>query len=985
MNFVLRSPSMEQEEILRQVEAGRSVVIVAGAGTGKTTTLLHIYRALLKKFSPAQIVAITFTEKAAAELTNKIRALMTAEANSEQLQGMLVALSDAPIGTIHSFCARLAREYPEAAHLPPDFVILDEVASLLFEDRLLTRFVNDLLSEDPPEPAFLALLEHKDYRPSAVRDLIRGTFSVLRRKHIRPQDISRLYTGDDPAQISAGGTSSKSGQQDSIQIGSIIISLAERFRKIYEEWRNENGYVDYEDLLEGASRVVQDPALARRLAKSFPAILVDEYQDTDNLQDFIIQRIKEAGSQVIVVGDALQSIYAFRGAEVRLFQNLIEHGHERGFARCALSVNYRSGQPILDFVNHTLESARALPCTPKRPSGRKKNVATSEDAPVAFLADLPYHKLKAGDPSREGRVIVIPRAKPRGLALDRAREAEADDLPRLCRWISSEFGIPLGEIAVLFRKFTSIWTYTSALESAGVPYVAYSGSGLFETQEIMDVVSLLRWIADPADRISEASVLRSLFCGMDDASLLAWFQAGGDFRQPPLLADGWEDAIKIAADVCRWRERALVVSPATLVQEIISETHYIARLLRLPGGLRRAGNLSAFLDYLIQLEGQLGWTFREMVEFVSRLSRESTRGSAPPLDIEDPDTVKLLTAHAAKGLEFDAVVLADTLGITPRADTPKYARIGEVSALFFKGLEERSHPDLNALWEQISVSEAQENLRLLYVAMTRARCVLAINWYVQYDTREFNPNLAEDFSRILSMLHGSKDPDFSSNEFQLEWHEHSSRLVSICSEIPDVKPQIAETREPWKGVDVQHRVGWDMARSQDSVRAVSEIREDREPAAAPYRRLGEALHTALRRWLLLPHLSEVVGAVADEFHLSEAEQVVAYTILARFAESDVARWIREWPSQAEVEIFGCVRGRWWSGRADLVVFAPDEIRVVDYKLSVNPETAPAYSDQVLIYAELLRQRFRDKRVTAYLYHLSRATLIPVTPSSKGNP
>lgn len=976
MTVHLPQPTTEQEKILEYVKAGHNVLIVAGAGTGKTTTLLHIYRALLQReLRPNEIVAITFTEKAAGELRERIRSLVTSEPLLGSEGDALLALSDAPIGTIHAFCARLAREFPDLAGLPLDFVIMDESTSAFFEDRVLTRFINTRLSAAPIPEDFLRLLEYKDYRPASVRDLIGAIFRVLRGKHIDAESIRMIYP--DVAQ----GDSARSGESgedpgENTDVGRTALALVEEFRQFYRKWRFENGYADFEDLLEGAARVVGNQDAARRLAKKYRVVLVDEYQDTDRLQNDIVQSLKNAGAQVILVGDPLQSIYAFRGADVHIFESLIQTAPAREFEVCHLSTNFRSGQSILNFVNASVKRAQRPVYCSRTPRKKRKHIVSPPGSGHPLVPLRNYRDLVAGSSLPDSAVIVFPRGKEARFSLDEAREVEAADLPRQALWISNCFDIPPGKIAVLFRRFTKIGLYMRAMEEAGLRYVAYSGSGLFGTQEVLDLVSLLRWVADPADRISEAAILRSPMCGLDDLSLVAWFQP--NLVPGTLLpaGEGSKRADILSRRLTEWRTRALAVSPACFVHEVIQESHYLARLLRLPGGVRRAANVLAFLDRLVQLEKQMAWTFGEMVEFVSRVSREDVGGNVPPLDMEDPDTLKLLTVHAAKGLEFEAVILADTLGSSPSSRTP--AVVEPSAALLIEASGKKSDPQFERLSVERDIAEAQENFRLLYVAMTRAKRVLAINWYLSHDRRALDPESPDDFSRLLNLLH--RNPHRNEVVLMPEnlLHPDSASMVTFVDCLPETEIPERETSRSWEGVDLEARLAEESALKGAGVSFVAIKSEPSGTQRESDRRVGSAVHSALAVWHPSTDPADLARSVSDAFGLSDSEQRRIARILADFSRTEIATWIRNYPCQREVDIFGQAGGRWWSGYADLILFAPDQIRVVDYKLSITDQDLPAFIQQVRIYAVLLQQRYPEKSVQPYLFDLSGARLIPVS-------
>jgi len=369
-----------------------------------------------------------------------------------------------------------------------------------------------------------------------------------------------------------------------------------------------------------------------------------------------------------------------------------------------------------------------------------------------------------------------------------------------------------------------------------------------------------------------------------------------------------------------------------------------------------------------------------MVEFVSRLSEDDSGTSPPPLDIEDPRTVKLLTVHAAKGLEFDAVILADTLGASGPLSEPQYDAHSRV--LLLAKPDERADALFREASANIANAELQENLRLLYVAMTRAKNVLAVNWYLRHNKKSLNPDQPEDFSRLLSLLHGEPVPsdEEGGNEVSFRLRQESEALVRIVTDVPEGRAEIAAEPASWEGVDLEQRTraGANVEGSALVAATGAAGSLDTSGVTDADRLLGEALHSALELWDLQTDPAAMWGSIAEEYGLTESDAERGLKFLELFSKQELADWLRKFSYDKELDLFAKLEGRWVSGRADLVVYAPNEIRVVDYKLSVSSDNEAAYSEQVRVYEGLLRRRFPTVPVRGYLYDLSRGILIPLS-------
>ncbi len=590
------------------------VLVLAGPGSGKTRVLTHRIAYLIgeREVDPLNILAVTFTNKAAREMRERLEVLLGGS-----------AAGDLTVGTFHSLCARFLRR--DIAHLgrERDFVIYDADDQL----RLMRRVLRDLRLDEKKNPPRAILGQIS----SAKNELVDAAeFARLNRSY-RDEIVARCY---------------------------------ERYQALLRE----SNALDFDDLLSETVRLFEEhPAVLERYRQRYRFLLVDEYQDTNRAQYVLVKQLAGPQRNVFAVGDDDQSIFLWRGADIR---NILSFEEDYPDAQVILlEQNYRSTQAILDVAQSVIVGG-----------GKRKHLKQlwTENA-----AGLQVSLREAYDQSEEARQVV-------------------DEIARLIA--SGDY--TAGDMAVMYRTNAQSRTLEEALMLRGLPYQIVGGIRFYERKEVKDALAYLRLIHNPFDSVSLGRVLNVPARGIGARSEDELYRWAGDLGVPAFQAlreldtqDGTINSpFSARARGALLGFRHLIdglielngsVTLAQLIDALYERLDLQAALLREHGedeGEERWSNLVELRDaaheYVnLPLESQLA-TFLEEVALVADLDT---------LD-RDTDVVTCITLHQAKGLEYPVV--------------------------FLVGLEEGLLPHSRSMDER---DRLEEERRLLYVGMTRAR------------------------------------------------------------------------------------------------------------------------------------------------------------------------------------------------------------------------------------------------------------------------
>jgi DNA helicase-2/ATP-dependent DNA helicase PcrA len=605
-----------QRKAVEQTEG--PLLVLAGAGSGKTRVLTHRIAYLLATGAarPGEILAITFTNKAAAEMRDRVGQLV-----GRSVRAMWVT-------TFHSACARMLRADAERLGYSRSFTIYDESDSL----RMLKRVLSEL-GVDP-----------KRYPPRAVRAKISGA-------------KNQLIDADSYAESQ----------------GSVFEEVVAEAFPLYEKRMLEANAMDFDDLLVrtvNALELFED--VRERWRRSFRHVLVDEYQDTNHAQYRLLQLLASEQGNLMVVGDEDQSIYGFRYADIR---NILDFEHDFPEAAVVkLEQNYRSTQTILSAANAVVEHNRER---------RPKSLWTEDEGGEQLqLSEL-------GDEHEEARWV-------------------AAEIERL----GEEHGVARSDVAVFYRTNAMSRVLEDTLNRFDVPYQVIGGTKFYDRAEIKDAVAYLNLIVNPSDLVSFGRIVNSPRRGIGNTSqgrlasyanttgLTIWEVMERVEDVPGLGAAAIKAVSRFYETMEGLRDRVESSSVAGLLEATLNETGYLEALAaeRTVEAEGRAENLEALVagaaEFDIEREREGESEIAPLEEYLQQISLYSDQDSIQ----SEQELVTLMTLHNAKGLEYDTV--------------------------FVVGCEDGAFPHMRALEE----GGEEEERRLCYVAITRARKRLYMTW-----------------------------------------------------------------------------------------------------------------------------------------------------------------------------------------------------------------------------------------------------------------
>lgn len=690
----------EQEQAVAR-RAG-SLLLSAGAGSGKTSVLVERFVRAVREdgVAPARILAITFTERAAGELRERVRARLLALGERDAAR----EAEEAFISTFHGFCARLLRSHPLPAQIDPGYRVLEEGLAMRLQALAFGDALRSFLDGEPSEAVDLVAA----YGADALQRMVLGAFAQLRSQG---QTGPRLSLAD--------------GEGPAARACRLIDDLLNRFGEAYAERKRARAALDFDDLELAARDLLRGHEDIRSAwAERFEMLMVDELQDTNPRQLELLELLDR--DNLFTVGDELQSIYGFRHAELDLFRRRREELSKRG-AALALTHNFRSKPAILAAVERVFKERLGEGYTPLTAAREP----TGEGGPTVelLLTDCRGWKETESAPAEELSQLL--QATPWRLAEARALAA------RVAQLVRAE-DAQAGDVVVLLRALGDLPVYEAALRAAGLSTMAAVG-GFWGHQQVADLVAYLRALCNPLDELALYGTLASPLVGISSDGLALLSRDARERRTAVWRsierAEEGLDAKLSTSDQRRlrrfrtWfaheREAAALQPLAELLRRAISWSGYDARVLSLPWGERRLANMRKLLAIARGFEAQEGRDLRGFLDHVAHLGDVlGDREADAPASEEELDAVRLMSIHSAKGLEFGVVCVAD-LGRAPRLSVADLLveRQGRVGLRLAQLGEPELTPalDFEKLRLESQAAQQEEEDRILYVAMTRAR------------------------------------------------------------------------------------------------------------------------------------------------------------------------------------------------------------------------------------------------------------------------
>ena len=1084
-------------------DSARAIAVTAGAGSGKTLSLVGRYLHLLEQGYPLHsILAITFTEKAAREMRSRIRDALSrgsTDVAQDKNSSFILhhsSLDSARIGTIHSLCAEILRAHPAEAGLDPAFQVLEEGLSAalqaeaidaalawassdeqsatlfgVFKENELRQILNALMSrrldvksldtgntdehgkekerirahpsakrpsnprtdfelalssylathldsptwinslstlaslhssspEDKLELARQSVLAHwtETQQAHAAQDwdAVLASLAALRKatstqgkkenwndidaERVRAamSDLRQIY--DDHLKFLAEKSRFALDEQLAAHLPAIHRLLDQTLLE-YQSHKDERhaARLDFDDL-EGltARLLTEHPEVRAQLQSELRAVLVDEFQDTNNRQQQIVyaltgfdpqsQIVNRKSCDLFIVGDSKQSIYRFRSADVTVFRQVQSDIQSSGGELIHLDLTFRAHKSLLENLNNLLAPILGGTDDPARPFA------------------VPFAPLRAYRQKPERENIQPPFIEFHlglGENADQGRASAVQALAQRLRELHATEGFAWGDMALLFRSSTAYTVYENALEAANIPFITIAGRGFYDRPEIRDLLNALAAIADPTDDLALLGLLRSPGFAIPDAEIYR-------LRFPTLSPVKLIDSLRASSadssfilhtsslleDLHSLSSRA---PAAAVLKRLLDLTHYRAILASDPNGARMIRNVEKLLadahrSRLVSLT--------DFLAYIQTLRDVGLREGEAPADAASAGAVQLMTVHKAKGLEFPLTVLADA-AYEHRGNSNK---IQLTDALLLDLRDEDFHSTAWQLASRLEDDRAEaEDNRLLYVAATRAKEKLLVSghvklkkggtlslagWLYKFDLDQIQISgeistpqhfllndgiLAKVYPASTDSASSAPQPDSTS---QTESPRESDLIKPLIPSLP-----FADEKTRDRESDPPQRV-W---------RIISKTKTPRAPSWL----VGRLVHEALRRWhfpddgfenFLRPFALESGLTDPKEIHAAIQE---SRRLLERlrahplFAELDSAE------RHHEVR-FDLPEGR---GIIDLLYRTPSGWCIIDFKTDEVRSDAEAqsaisqngYNHQVARYAEAIENQLKVKAKTRLVF------------------
>jgi ATP-dependent helicase/nuclease subunit A len=770
----------------------RSMTVSAGAGSGKTTSLVARVAALMEMpgADPSQLVVITFTEKAAREVSHRLR----------ESVGGSVSLDEAFIGTIHGFCQSLLRRYPIEAGLPPKFTTADELTSGAMADERAEQAVQTLYNLALKKPAIaealmvIASFGAMQFLPELVRAIDNDWLRFADSTPERPMSIAvahssvmRMLDGvtSDPRYLTASSVMRTRLDEALVDarttlefvesipaLSAAAAAIGERRHGSSAAWapfaaalhfascepalrqlmsaltpividsarkRISSGELSFDDLLVLTRRLLQtQPNVRHEVRARHRHLFVDEFQDTDQVQFDVITELTapdaaSPASSLFAVGDPKQSIYGFRHADVELFSSLLaaDAGSEQ------LTINRRSRADVCAWINAVLSQRFDHPA----------EAGEDGDQQVAYRALEPERESNTSSDGPGVVVLGMPgwSKVEHETAEDMAR-AEASDIAALVQRIvggAEPWMVTDGcgdrpasyrDVTVLIRSRTRLGVLEHTLRQAGIPYRVEGGTLIYGSREVYELLRVLRAIDDPTNQLKVVTALRTSIFGIDDRQLMhhrlgpdtAPARYPKEFRVFATEAGVVGDALRMLDQFGRRKHER---TPAELLAELYDTWRGVAAALCEGEQVARETwrRVRYVIDEARAWSDATGGTLAEYLAWVDRRIDDVDRVELST--DEGEDSLRIMTIHAAKGLEFPVTVVGGLGGADATnsatglhwQDGKPLIRLGRMTSA---GLG-----DMSAVERE---RDRAEEARLLYVAFTRAKDHLVVSMHHKY-------------------------------------------------------------------------------------------------------------------------------------------------------------------------------------------------------------------------------------------------------------
>ncbi|MBS4536750.1 UvrD-helicase domain-containing protein [Clostridium sp. D2Q-14] len=737
------------------------------------------------------IVAITFTKKAQSEMKDRIRKKLSDKISKDlKWKRIYEDIDKANISTIHGFCSKILMENPIEARIYPDFKILEEYKKIKYITEILenifmkgvekqeyiynflqyfTLFSIDetLYSENiittlkkiylKIRTTGMDINEVRDITLSNIDNidinidkicsikkdilyLIDNSTKNSKLFKLKEDDIWINFYNSDYEEINEdlifqlsyikknlGKNKKLQDYLDNVEedINSVLMSIEKMNRNIYiaifdilieldrqySLKKKEETVLDFEDLQILTLRLLDNKDVLEYYQNKYKYIMVDEFQDTDNLQKSILYKLCSKNSKLdrnnlFIVGDPKQSIYRFRGADLSVFE-YVSNDIVKNSDKLLISLddNFRTVDTIMKFINDFFI---------KLMKNKYKELKSNKKS----FSDIDVEILKKDD-------IEIPEGQSPS---EFHKKYEGELIARRIKQLVKDGRYDYRDIAILFRTSTNIGNYEEKLKKYSIPYSNISGGGLFENQEIIDIINVLKVIDNKYDYIALVGFLRSPMIGVSDETLYWIFKNKYNNVLDNLLNIDIDDIEKekikrVYEIINKFNKLKNILNVKDIIKGVLRETKYIEKNMLLFGNIQKMSNIYKFIEFAKEIEYKEKLELNEFLRYIENSIKYGKDISQAKIGNSQGNTVNIMTIHKSKGLQFKVIIIPETAKIFKQNNSTLLFNKDEGLGIKHPDSKGKPSKELSPIFTQLldidKKEELEENKRILYVAMTR--------------------------------------------------------------------------------------------------------------------------------------------------------------------------------------------------------------------------------------------------------------------------
>lgn len=1025
----------------------KNIAVNAGAGSGKTGVLVERYIYLLENGNMPfgreveSILAITFTNKAAAEMKERVRKSISEKANEDKKWTRIYRdMEKSNISTIHSLCLKILRENPVEGKIDPKFTLLETYKS----NKMLKEVIEDLIIKDiEKNDEMLELMRY--FTPSSMDKLnnnlvdnikkvyedIRSTgltFEEVKECTLRNidsidvdisllEDIKNMFgyliskaransklgklTNDEiwldfvdnkyseidsnvleTLKYLSGQIGSLKGEEETLErleglIDNVLMMEEKNIRHIYEGFLNllidvdkkyterkiEISSLDYEDLQINALKLLEKEDIRNKYQDMFRYIMVDEFQDTNGLQKRIIYNLCSKNSDLdrqnlFIVGDPKQSIYGFRGADVNVFYEVMKDIETvSGTEAITLKDNFRTIKSVMGFINSLFNKLMADDYTALISDKESKN-----DIDVEILEQDDLKLPEDVSPSEYAKLY------------------ESEMIAKRIKKLVIDEGYSYKDIAILFRSTTDADIYEEGLKKYNILFYNVGGRGFYTRQEILDIINGLKAINNRYDDLSVVGVLRSPMFGLSDKTIY-WIMRNYEDNMLdtlnqtiPNITDREQQKIKRAYYVLdRLNKTKFTLEIHELIKKLLTETYYIQTWILRFGNKQAIANIYKFIEIARQYSKDESKGLDQFLTFIDEQIEDDSSEEQAQIQSESGDTVKLMTIHKSKGLQFSVVIIPqlakqfnfNTNGIL----FDKSIGIGIKHVDFLGNYDNNTSVFYNRINEREKQKEIEENKRILYVAMTRAKEKLILGSQSAGILRSSFKKLIDEY------LDGDKYTKIGDIDIEKEHYKEIVKISGIDVEgtvykkavVPLLKDYEAFGKKYFSRYTITQYMMFNECKRKFYMSyykriPVNELFLEKEYTGTGEKNIidplimGQMVHNICERYKKNIDIDTLIDNIIKSFGLSATKELIDQLKLytnnyAKFYKDDFDK------AYAEREFYYKVSNRYMYGIIDRINIIGDKAEIIDFKTNKvgnRKYFIEKYAPQIRLYASAVK-------------------------------